>query len=148
MYLDGSMRPKRSLKRTVDELIGDAHLAVFRHPHRSCVYEEIEACVARHKITREDADQALRQVKRVGVPKDFGLWACGVVLRRPGSDWLEWFESNWWADTKSSGLVRDQIWFAVNVYELGYRDLVRTIDADIFNNKWFQFHGHCQANRR
>jgi hypothetical protein len=142
VYLDGSLSPKGLLHQQVCDWLDTRDVALFRHPHRTCAYAEIDACVARKKITPEQAEQARGTLLLSGFPKDFGLWALGMIARRVHHNALQQFVFPMcWEMTKH--VTRDQIWFPFVLWKIKSAGLrLHTIDADIFNNRYFAFTRH------
>lgn len=142
VYLDGSLSPKGLLREQVCDWLDMHDAALFRHPHRTCAYAEIDACVQRKKITPEQAEQARGTLLLSGFPKDFGLWALGMIARRVHQNPTQQFIFPMcWEMTKH--ITRDQIWFPFVLWKIkNARDRINTIDADIFNNRYFSFTRH------
>ena len=142
VYLDGSLSPKGPILETVEGWLAKADIALFRHPHRSCAYAEIDACVKRKKFDPDVATKARSHLLLAGFPKDFGLWACGMLARRTHCNSLQIFAAPiWWEMVRE--VPRDQIWLPYVLWKIKHSmDRVHTIDADIYNNKWFTFRRH------
>lgn len=140
LYLDASIRPKVDVAPLVQEWLSGHDFALMKHPHRDCAYDEIEACIAREKITKEQGEKARATLMLHGLPRKFGLWACGVMARRTQSELCDQIKALWWPFVRD--LPRDQIWLPLVLHHLQARDKIRTIDADIFNNPWFTFTPH------
>lgn len=142
LYLDGSLSPKGRVGELVEGWLAHADMALFRHPHRSCTYAEIDACVARKKITAEQGEQARAVLRLAGFPRDWGLWACGMIARRTHLNPTQWYVAPlWWKFTEP--ILRDQIWLPFALWKIkDARKRIHTVDADIFDNEWFNFRKH------
>lgn len=117
-------------------------MALFKHPHRTCAYAEIDACVARQKITPEQGEKARSHLMLAGFPRDYGLWACGMIARRSFANEIQRFVAPYWF-TLVEDVPRDQIWLPFVLWRiLDATKRIHTIDADIFNNPWFSFRRH------
>jgi hypothetical protein len=145
LYMDGNIGVRNP--ETIDEvargfLKNSAQIALFRHPQRSCAYVEIEACLGRGKITEAEANLAHDELKKIGLPKDFGLWACGVIFRRSCPFYRDFFDE--WLSF--CGIVcRDQIWLPAILHKRGkHAQIIRTIDKDIFKNDIFTYQPHAK----
>lgn len=142
-YLDGSLRPSGPIRAHIEGWLSSADVALFEHPHRTCAYEEIDACVFRFKITAREGDNARDILRRAGFPRDYGLWALGMIARRTHANAIQRF-----VFPACLGLVklvapRDQIWFPYMMWKTYASETkVHTIDADIFNNPFFRFRAH------
>lgn len=140
VYLDASLRPKVNLEPIVEEWLSGHEIALMKHPHRDCAYDEIDACVNRGKITAEQGEKMRSHLMLSGHPKNYGLWACGMIARRTNSNLCRDLGRAWWAFVHQ--IPRDQIWLPLVVRQLGIRDRIRTVEADIFNNEWLEFRRH------
>ena len=141
LYLDGSIFPKKHvpLRLLVEQWLDGYDMALFKHPHRSCCYVEVDACVARKKIDSKQAAKARSMLlDRSAKPND-GLWSCGIIARRSGVPWIEALMPKWWELTQK--VPRDQIWLPT-LLTGAIRDRVRTIEANIENNEWFTLRHH------
>jgi hypothetical protein len=142
LYLDGSLTPKAPLRGVVDEWLEAADMALFRHPHRTCAYQEIDACVTRKKIAAEEGEKVRSHLLLAGFPRDFGLWACGMVARRVHANALQIFAAPLWWDLVQK-VPRDQIWLPFVLWRLRHSTKrIHTIDANVFDNKIFKFRRH------
>ena len=142
VYCDGSISPKVPISPLVDKWLSHYDVAMFKHPHRTCAYKEIDACVTRNKITAKEGEKSRKLLTDSGFPKDFGLWACGVIARRTANNpFQEKVAPFWWQLVKK--IPRDQIWLPFAMWKTGFpHDAIYTIDADIFDNPFFSFTRH------
>ena len=88
----------------------DKSLAVFRHPGRRCVYDEGAAVISARKATAESVDIQMEQYRADGYPVNYGLGACGVVVRRHNK-MMRRFNLRWWIELMSYKNYRDQLCF-------------------------------------
>jgi hypothetical protein len=142
MYLDGSLSPKGPVRESVEAWLANADMALFKHPWRTCAYDEIDECVKRGKLTATQGDKARSHLMLAGFPRHFGLWACGMVARRVHCNSLQIFMAPfWWDMTKDC--PRDQIWLPFVLWRIGSSlKRLHTIDKDIYNNKLLSFVRH------
>lgn len=146
LYLDGNITPRVGIGDLCVQLqtwLADADMALFKHPQRKCAYVEIEACVGRGKITHKQADIALEKLTEIGLPRDYGLFACGIIARRSNVQWLKMVQDRWWDLCQL--VPRDQLWLTAVLW-MTQRDRpagrLRTIDLDIFKNHLFTVEPH------
>lgn len=142
IYCDGSISPKVKVAPLADKWLADSNVAMFKHPHRTCAYLEIDACVTRNKITPTEGELARKTLSAAGFPKDFGLWACGMIARRTNNNsFQEMVAPVWWGMVEQ--VARDQIWLPFAMWKLCYSaSSIHTIDEDIFDNPYFTFKPH------
>lgn len=142
VYLDGSLSPKGPVRERVEKWLAAADMAFFKHPWRTCAYAEIDECVLRKKITAEEAEKTRSMLQLAGFPRDFGLWACGMIARRSVNNELQKHLAPIWWDLTSQ-MQRDQIWLPFVLWR--FRNSVKrvhTIDKDIYNNSMLSFRRH------
>lgn len=129
------------------EQLKDADIAICRHAARKCAYVEVEACVGRRKITSKQAEHAHNLLHESKLPRDFGLWECGIIVRRSGVKWVEELQTVWWAHLKGSGVMRDQLWLPVALHLMNGRvpaGRFKTIEMDVRSNNLFTFEKHAK----
>jgi hypothetical protein len=111
LWIDGSVTIKFTfpISRLIRENLSECDLAVFRHPRRSCIYQEASICSALYK---DDPALIGRQVQRYAAeqyPADNGLAECTVLLRRHTSRVIQFSEM--WYDEITKYSRRDQLSF-------------------------------------
>lgn len=142
LYLDGSITPKVQVKPLVEGWLELHDMALLKHPHRTCAYDEIDACVTRKKISPEEGEKARSHLMLAGFPRNFGLWACGIIARRVHSNPIQIFAAPLWWELVEK-VPRDQIWLPFVLWKLKQSTKrINTIDANIFDNRWFSFRRH------
>jgi len=143
LYLDGSLIPKQAMGPVVEEWLADADFAVFRHPHRSCPFEELKAIIKRNKATKQQVRNAEAYLKFKGATPGMGLYACGVIARRyPQPTWMRYLQKEWLDGLVATDLPRDQPFLPMAMAIHANMERVHVIDADIFNSPWLTFHRH------
>ncbi len=83
-------------------------VAVFHHWQRTCVYQEIRACLDTGKDTREHLLAHEKRLRAQGVPENWGLLEAPVIARMHGDSRCIALMEAWW-DNFLSGSRRDQI---------------------------------------
>ena len=116
-------------------------IALFRHPHRDCLYKEADTVVALHKDTAENVAPQLDRYRTEGFPEHFGLSACTFIIRR-NTPALEEFEQAWWQEV-STGSHRDQLSFDYVRWKLNFP--VTYIPGDVFCSSIFRLGSHRSA---
>lgn len=118
VWVDGSitLNEGTDFAALIDEHLKFVDIAVMKHPHRTCVYQEAEACIKRNK---DDPRVIERQVERYmndGHPSNHLLSETGVLIRRHTEN-TKRFCSMWW-DEITRGSRRDQISFPYVAWKL------------------------------
>ena len=148
-YMDGNISIKQQvclMHGWVEEALKDADLAICRHAARRCAYVEIEACVGRKKINDDHANTALDILSAHKLPKNYGLWECGIILRRNNVPWVGELQRSWFDLMVHSGVIRDQIWLPLALHKMNGKipaNRFRTIEMDVRQNHLFTFKPHA-----
>lgn len=136
LWVDGSIEIVGDLNEFVSE-VPNIYTA-WKHPHRNCLYEELNAVVKMKGINPEEAKRQGNDYEIMGMPHDWGLAACGVLLRDLSSEWVRDMNEQWWSEY-SKGIKRDQISYPFVFWKNGYQ--MDLFDNDIFN-KYFKWGKH------
>jgi hypothetical protein len=119
VWHDGNIRLRVDPWRLVERHLAENDVAAFKHRDRTCVYEELEACI---RLDKDEAGLMRRQVevyRNEGYPALSGLAETGVLARRQ-SERVRAFNEAWWREIES-GSVRDQLSFNVVLWRMGMR---------------------------
>jgi hypothetical protein len=127
----------------------DCDIAMYRHPARECVYEEAKVCIEMsHDAVRRGfpetppiapIQEQVAKLRADGHPPAWGLWACGIVIRRH-TDMIAWLNERWWQEF-AAGSSRDQIAFPPALRGLGCR--INTIPGNVYQVKDWGFNFHA-----
>lgn len=109
IWIDGNTKLITDPEKLCDDIPGTADIAMFEHPRRNCVYEEIEACRAQRKDTRSALHAVEKMLREEGFPEQHGLWASYMVIRRNASGWELWSFCELWMGYLLRWTIRDQI---------------------------------------
>lgn len=138
LYLDGNISLRVPLQRLIDEWLRDADIALFKHDKRNCVFDEARECV---RLKLDDEQVIERQMARYAkLPKNAGLYHCGIILRRHTIDVMRLGEA-WFAEY-CAGSVRDQLALP---FALSVESRARVYSIGTFNpseHPYFYFRGH------
>jgi hypothetical protein len=124
---------------TLLRFLGDADVAMFAHPERSCIYDELAVSAF---IPKYDANAMAAQVdgyREDGWPVNAGLMECGVILRRHTTA-TERFNEAWWAEI-CRHTFQDQLSVLVAAKRAGVR--IATIPGSIrTGNEFVEYQSH------
>lgn len=87
--------------------LGRAHLAQLRHPSRRLLSDEAELSARLPKYAGQPVIAQARHYLERGYPDGFGLWACGLVVRRDSAA-VRAFGDAWLAE-QVRWTVQDQV---------------------------------------
>jgi hypothetical protein len=143
VWMDGSCRLKDSL--SLGNLIaraGEAQLAQFPHPDRTCCLAEGRFSATIPKYAWQPIEDQVAHYEARGMPGGWGLWATGLIVRRRTVPMIE-FGDRWLAE-QMRWTDQDQVSEAYVLHELGLRP------ADLPGNLWVNdthaFVGHARAD--
>ena len=138
VYMDGHIQLKASPRELIARYLADSDLAMFRHPERDGVYDELDACA---RLDKDDAHMLAKigaRYRALGVPARGFLHSGGVMLRRNSPD-IANLNEVWMEELRSSG-VRDQPALCYALWKTGL--VPTTIDQNIWDNDLVQHHVH------
>tara|TARA_R110000803_G_scaffold185179_6_gene247548 strand:- start:425 stop:1630 length:1206 start_codon:yes stop_codon:yes gene_type:complete len=81
MWVDGSIYPLAAPEEYI-KLLGDADIALFQHPWRDCIYDEIDETLKLGFDLPEIALPMKERFLKAGYPAHNGLGETGVMIRR------------------------------------------------------------------
>jgi len=121
VWVDGSQKIKaRPLGADlVQPLMHQEVLAAFKHPDRTCVYQELQAC---RRLRKDNPQLMQRQINRYqleGYSPFHGLAETACVIRERQEEVIA-FNELWWEQLEKYSL-RDQLSFNYTAWRLGLR---------------------------
>lgn len=125
-----------------DMLEGEKYdFATFKHAERTCIYQEIRACLAYKKDVPAVMAEQLRRYELEGYPYYNGLCETSVVARRDTAS-TRTLGAMWWREI-DNGSVRDQLSLPYVLWRLkrGYAYLDGTAHE---RPRGFRFHSHWE----
>jgi len=138
LYLDGSILIKSDLSSFFSKY-ADISLGNFRHPRRSCIYDEMASCIVSGKgdpikLITQCRDYALNKM-----PVKFGLSDNKIILRDHKSPIVSKLMHEWWENvTNYSG--RDQTCLSYVLYKNGLE--YSFFEENIIDNPYFEIWPH------
>lgn len=110
VWMDASLRdPSDWLFRAACAALQDSDFTLFRHPQRSSIEDEALESIKMRKYQGMPLMSQVQSYLNQGFRDDFGLWACGVLVRRHTPTTLS-FGDKWFLEN-SLWTVQDQISF-------------------------------------
>lgn len=109
IWLDGNLSLLVPAQELVDKYLDGYDIAVFRHPVRSCLYQEAIECAKRGLDEPEAIIEQVKSYENEGFPKNQGLGENMLILRRHTKK-VEQFNDAWLAEYVRFS-TRDQLSF-------------------------------------
>jgi hypothetical protein len=109
IWIDGNFELRDGLRDLFLNFVDETHdLALFRHRRRTCIYAEAIECIRWGKDDPQTIGSQMRQYRKSGHPRDWGLFMGGLLMRKHNSPRCGQVMENWWREI-SSHSVRDQL---------------------------------------
>lgn len=137
IWVDGNIFPLVDKERLVDEFLGDADMALFKHPDRDCLYDEAPACKGLYdnQEYHKRVDGQIEAYKRLGY-EGKGMAECNFIIRRH-NDRVKRFCQEWWAHICRYS-ERDQLSYPVVKKDLKINYLI----GNIRSHPYFKYLPH------
>ena len=144
IWVDGNILLNVPPEQLVEECLGDADIALFKHPHRESIHWEMKWIEYQFRNSPDspiikDCREQFEHYKSIGFPRKTGVYNCGFMIRRHNK-LTEQFNEKWWVEiTRWS--ARDQLSFPVILRE--FPELkVNGIVGDIRNHPYLKYTPH------
>jgi len=83
-------------------------ISICKHQKRNCVYDEAPACLVYEKNKTMNIMEQVDRYKQEGMPNNYGLWWCGMIMRNTKNTNVSDIENIWW-DEINKNTPRDQL---------------------------------------
>lgn len=141
IWLDGNIFLKVPPKVLVKEFLKDCDIAVFKHPYRNCIYDELEHAKGRVESKFKGImNGQIAKYRKEGMPSNFGLAECGMIIRKNNKVTKE-FNRRWWCEICSHS-HRDQLSFPYVWWKMNDRIKINLIDGNVRDHKYFKYNQH------
>jgi hypothetical protein len=117
-----------------EKQLKETRLAFFRHRDRGCLYDEAVICTGYKLDTAARFAEQTRRYEAQGMPRHWGLFYGGIILRRHRESGVLGFSELWW-DEYCRGSCRDQISLPYALWKTGIKYTV--IPGDPCRNPHF-----------
>lgn len=141
IWIDGNMCPKNNIVNYASEFLKSHQMALHKHPRRGCLYDEGEFIKKIGKASFEEVQPQLDCYSKMGVPKNFGLWECGMLFRYHNNPVIISAMEEWWEQLIEFEQFNDQIPFAFIVWRHNLQ--VNTIDQNVREAPYVEYQPHC-----
>jgi len=142
VWLDASFRVV-SPRLVVDTLAiagaGPSGIAQFVHPWRNCLFDEARESVRLPKYRDQIEALTLQEsaYAHAGMPRNWGLWATGVIARHHEHDVIRWGQR--WAREIADHSYQDQVSHPFVCWKTGLRPA--DLPGNHLGNQWLEYHG-------
>lgn len=139
VWIDGSVIIKTDdIYGLVKKYLDRSDWAVFSHPKRDCIYDEMEICSEMLKDDPEIMKRQMEKYKEAGYPAHNGLVQNTMLLRRHNSPAVIRVDEDWWREVEMLS-NRDQLSFNYAAWKNNFQ--YELMDGSVRNNKYFNWIG-------
>src|SRR5579885_691615 len=141
LWLDASCEILSPIAALMDELGVRAEMAQFRHPERSCIYDEAAVVKAQGLERPGIVDIQMACYRARGYPPKSGLFVSGAIYRRHNDPQIRAAMEDWWRQIQLFG-QRDQLSGSYVLWKHGVACI--EIPGGQFEKPWFRWHKHLK----
>lgn len=143
VWVDATHEPVSHMLQYAHDVLGeDKDFATYKHRERTCLYQEVRACIGLHKDDPRKLIAQARLYESDGYPYYHGLCETSVVVRRNTAG-TRTLGAMWWREIEQ-GSVRDQVSLPYVLWKLR-RSYARLPGWAHTNPIGFRFHSHWQC---
>ena len=139
VWLDANIRLKVDVREAVETLLGDADMAVFKHPYRDNVWQEFATLKDDPRFAipylQDQLHAQAYQYAAEELPATWPLYECNVLIRR-NNERVNRFNEAWWAQI-CRWQWRDQVSFPYVLWK-NFVD-VRAITPNAREHEFFDY---------
>lgn len=144
IYIDGNVR----IMSDITALYRCAQaspigIAMHRHAHRSCIYQEAKWCEYNGRGNLPAIQQQMLRYEEEGMPRDYGMAEATIIVTDLHNSTARSLLENWWTEFCDAGSGRDQLCFPYILWKNQYSmDSVGCLGNDEYHNPKFSINAH------
>lgn len=146
IWIDGNIYSKLENKYLINRFLGDADIAIFKHPFRNTVWEEFGVLKEHKRFKIDWLQKKLKEqeahYKKQGLPANTPLYECNFLIRR-NNEKVNNLMNAWWAEI-TRWQWRDQVSFPYVLWKYGKDIKIKVEEGNIRKNKFFK---HIEQNK-
>lgn len=139
MYVDGNICIVSDVVPIINQMKKEEFLALHKHDRRTCAYKEAEAFyhIPRLKKFAKQAELQMKEYRKQGFPKEFGLFENPIIIRRHHDKECINLMELWWEQLVVFSM-RDQISLPYAIWKLGISNSsIHILGKDVRSNPRF-----------
>jgi hypothetical protein len=137
LWLDGTMRLNKKIFKKLKSLLSNYNFVCRKHPKRNCLYEEANLIIDIMKDKKDIIERQVKKYQNLGIPKNNGLIASGVMFRNHKNSEVVETMNTWWEELKMHS-HRDQLSFCYAVWK--HKTHYKTFGEDFFKEYFLMGH--------
>lgn len=141
IYVDGNVQIVTDLTEYIN-CLGDNGIGIHAHNTRSCIYDELIAVVETNRMSRAEGERYRLYIQEKGMPQNYGLMQCSVIVREHGKTSCINIMEDWWNMYMKYG-KRDQLYlpFVLFRYNISVEEIT-VLGNNLYNNPSFRVETH------
>lgn len=141
IYVDGSIKILTDFTEHLNRM-SSVGFSCFSHSKRRCAYIEAKVCMAMGKEVKARVERYIGKMQKESFPENYGLLACGILVRDHNSEICRKIMSDWWHEVSTS-IGRDQVALPFVLFKNDiYVDDIVTLGGDIHKDLSFKLLYH------
>lgn len=145
VWIDGNIKLNIDLDEAITKFLGNADIAIFKHPDRATVWDEFSVLRSFQTfVDKEWLQEKLKEqeefYKNQGLPSDTPLYEGGFIIRR-NTDKVNALMESWWAQI-CRWQWRDQVSLPYILWKYGQEVAISPISGNIRDHKYFTWQTH------
>lgn len=108
IYIDGNIQIRQPVKPLIENYLLSADFALYKHPERSSLFAEANACIEQKKAEEEPVRDQIDYYRNAGFPDNEELTENRVLFRRHHQPEIKDLMWSWWREV-SERVSRDQL---------------------------------------
>jgi hypothetical protein len=139
VYIDGNIQILERIKPLIEDYLSATDFALYKHPERTNVFKEAQACIEKNKADEDPVREQMRHYRNVGFPDDQDLSENRILFRRHRKPEIKEVMRSWWHEVLER-VSRDQLslMFVLWKYDVEYK----LIPHSVRDTPQFAIHFH------
>lgn len=108
IYIDGNIEIKGKVMPLINDYLSNSDFAVYKHPERSSLYDEADACINQNKAENKKVIEQIDHYRKQGFQDEQDLSENRIIFRRHNEPKIKDLMWNWWREV-SERTSRDQL---------------------------------------
>lgn len=146
IFVDGNVQIVADMIPII-ETLGDNFIGLHKQPSRECLYHEATEILAWNKYNKKDVKKQVKQYKREGFPKMFGMFQTNIMVREHNRIDCKELMQCWW-DEIEKYTKRDQLSFTYALWKNNLsQNNVSVLGDSSYLNSRFIIDEHIKAKK-
>lgn len=141
VYIDGNVQIITDLTEYIN-MLGTIGIGIHLHDSRSCVFDELEVIRRTRRESSENIKRHINYLKETGMPGNYGLLQCNVIIREHNNPVCLDIMDHWWQEYMMY-TKRDQVSLPHVLYLHGIEvNEIGILGSSVYSNPSFRVVNH------